>query len=57
MLYSHPLHQGPIGKFGLPRCRPGHGGSPDPSLALKVFIDAWAEIRVPSSEKCSSDRS
>jgi len=34
--------------------RPGDGGSPDPSLGRKLFIDAQALSKVPSTEKCSA---
>ena len=37
--------------------RPGAGGSPEPSFGRKLFIDAQAWISVPSTEKCSSDKS
>ena len=33
----------------------GDGGSFEPSLAWKLFIEAHAAICVPSTEKCSSD--
>jgi hypothetical protein len=34
---------------------PSDGGSSEPSLGLKLFIEAQASIRVPSTEKCSVD--
>jgi hypothetical protein len=34
--------------------RPGDGGSPEPSFGRKLFIDAQALSRVPSTEKCSA---
>jgi hypothetical protein len=34
---------------------PPVGGSSDPSLGRKLFIDAQASISVPSTEKCSAD--
>jgi hypothetical protein len=34
--------------------RPGDGGSPEPSLGRKLFIDAHAFNSVPSTEKCSA---
>jgi hypothetical protein len=37
--------------------RPCDGGSSEPSLARKLFIDAQAATCVPSTEKCSSDKS
>ena len=37
--------------------RPGPGGSPEPSFGRKLFIEAQASIRVPSTEKWSHDRS
>lgn len=37
--------------------RPGPGGSPEPSLGRKLFIDALASIRVPFTETWSLDNS
>ena len=34
---------------------PPAGGSPEPSLGTKLFIEAHASNSVPSTEKCSSD--
>jgi hypothetical protein len=36
---------------------PPAGGSSEPSFGRKLFIDAHASISVPSTEKCSLDRS
>ena len=36
---------------------PPVGGSSEPSLGLKLFIDAHASISVPSTLKCSVDKS
>ena len=43
-----------MGKLRSP-LRPAPGGSPEPSFGRKLFIEAQASIRVPSTEKCSSD--
>jgi hypothetical protein len=45
----------PLKSTSTLRPDPEGGSSPEPSLGLKLFIEAQASINAPSTEKCSLD--